>query len=445
MRLLLTFMAMYCLVYNSIAQQWHPATQPGWNLVYNDEFNINYPHTAISDYKNSFIDTTKWHSNMDWYQGPTVKVNDQITLQAPNFASQTNFCRNIIRTEAGAATIRAQHEPAPYRDKVWSWFWSTDNTECKDTVACHDTLISLVRENGIPKRNEKGEYYKFKEVFLNFNYTTGMLMSKPKFKYGYFEMRMKLPRRSAGFQPNFWLWNSTAKVNWSELDIFEIDALENLHTCNVHYQLMENKALTPHYAAKIDKEFDIKNLDTNYHSYAALWTGDKISIYMDTLLVREYNTIAGYQLEPMAIIIDLYNPAASFQRTELADGNYDFVIDYVRVYQSDNNCNQQPTACTYDMAYNGKLVKNFTASGANCTHTVNQNTRYLANDFVVLQAGFQTTTDSLVFEANTTPCASEYRNNLIVNPFPNPSQMSVPEQQAQFYEQRKTKNNEKPD
>jgi len=53
-------------------------------------------------------------------------------------------------------------------------------------------------------------------------------MSKETFKYGYFEIRCKLPKpvspkTNKGKGPNFWLWASNSRVTWSEIDIFEFN------------------------------------------------------------------------------------------------------------------------------------------------------------------------------------------------------------------------------
>ena len=84
-----------------------------------------------------------------------------------------------------------------------------------------------------------------------FHYSNQMLYSKHAYKYGYSEIRFRLPyyddfRKLYGIGPNFWLWGDIDKCPkyQNEIDVFEYDGAHtalpfykiNYYSTNIHYQ-----------------------------------------------------------------------------------------------------------------------------------------------------------------------------------------------------------------
>ena len=158
------------------------------------------------------------------------------------------------------------------------------------------------------------------------DYTSGMVSSHDKFsfKYGYAEMRGKIPKGN-GFWPNFWLLPQNK--NWPpELDIAEF---VGSNTSNVHQTLHYDKGghqTSSGYCGGAD-------FSAEYHTYAVEWSPLKIVWYVDGKECRRY-TGEGIPTEPMYLTATLAIGAAW---TVGPDGSTPFPstfdIDYIKVWQ----------------------------------------------------------------------------------------------------------------
>ncbi len=164
-------------------------------------------------------------------------------------------------------------------------------------------------------------------------YTTGAVTTQGLFaqKYGYFEMRAKMPKGD-GFWPAFWLMPTSGQWS-SEIDIVEF---------------IGDKPDTPHYAfhyghsqknqhslaAKAGKD-----LSHDYNTYGLKWTANKLEFYLNGQLMHKINgsNIVGKADSPMYVILNL---ALASQNTgwikgvaRATDLSQDYSIDYIRVYK----------------------------------------------------------------------------------------------------------------
>jgi beta-glucanase (GH16 family) len=129
------------------------------------------------------------------------------------------------------------------------------------------------------------------------NYTAGMVYTLGHFSqtYGYFEVKAKLPPATVkGLQTSLWLWpvNSNAYGStWpdsGEIDIAEwYSQYPNLEIPYIHYVEAGGKNSDP----DVTNDYCSVSNITGYNTYAALWTSDSITIYMDgqTCLVDRWN------------------------------------------------------------------------------------------------------------------------------------------------------------
>jgi beta-glucanase (GH16 family) len=182
------------------------------------------------------------------------------------------------------------------------------------------------------------------------NYTSGKLLSIGNFSqtYGHFEARVKVPS-SAGTWPAFWMLPNVG--NWPSTG--EIDILECANANPVtwfgtlHFANSGGTHISLGYTWN-----DPTPLSDDYHIYAAYWTTDSISWYIDNVLRGTVTKTAlinaggvwPFDSQNFYIILNL---AIGGQFTGETPDPTQFplsmLVDYVRVYNN-NAC----SSCTYD-------------------------------------------------------------------------------------------------
>ena len=102
-------------------------------------------------------------------------------------------------------------------------------SECGVTHANEKQIYT--RENAIFKNGTlvlKAEYKQnttnfwtggYTTIKQSYDYLSGAIEFLKPFKYGYFEIRCKLPKANYGNFPAFWLWSGGKR--YSEIDVFE--------------------------------------------------------------------------------------------------------------------------------------------------------------------------------------------------------------------------------
>lgn len=249
-----------------------------------------------------------------------------------------------------------------------------------------------------------------------FSYTTpAMFESYRKFKYGYFEIRCKIPYIDTanytirGIGPNFWLYRGIAGGTpyWSEIDVFEFYNKKIINppttykspffaSCS-HFQRCENTDICPHWGASSTKYL---NNTGNYHKYAAWWSPDKIEYYYDDQLF--YTTIQKQDsMAAQAIILDINifsnDTALSPVPSSLFPFNYD--IDYVKVYQLNQRCSTDTSFCSFNPStFNFSLYKTITFGDGSCNLTINSGSPliFLSTDGFTLNPGTEITSGTEV-------------------------------------------------
>lgn len=191
------------------------------------------------------------------------------------------------------------------------------------------------------------------------------------FKYGYLEIRAKVPT-GLGVWPSFWLKSDTTaggeelaeklgynadSVYETEADIFEVFgsgvAVPNLHKWwKTQEQIDEYGGLRVQ--SGTEHTYDIS--DGGWHTYGMLWTPHEISMFVDGTCYMSYNLndnfynsktedvdMSGFH-NPLSIIFNnhLFTPAYTSSDGGAWAKNYTvtddftsaiFDIDYVRLYQ----------------------------------------------------------------------------------------------------------------
>ena len=160
-----------------------------------------------------------------------------------------------------------------------------------------------------------------KRAMNGYPYASGIVTSlnRPKFSYGYFEIRCQIPKGQAEW-PAFWLTDDVTL----ELDVFEAlgaDPHSIYQTAHVQQrQVYQHTVNGPDYSA-------------GYHTYAIDWQPTHVKWYIDGVETASYN--AAIPSDPMWICIvnavggDWGGPA-----TSATPNSVNFNIDYVRVYDT---------------------------------------------------------------------------------------------------------------
>jgi len=320
---LLLLIFIFQLPFNYLFCQ-YPPENPDYNLVFDDEFH----YTSKDTLANNWFSTWPWNqkSYIEMCGIQKVSNNDYLAYRTDNF-------KNCI-LDGNQLTLVSKKEN--YIGKVW------DRWICKDSGN-----LQHCRKYPV-------------DSLVPFKYTTGMLISKKQFKYGYFEVQCKLPAPHGlyelkGLGPNFWLFpvnpGMIDSINYSEIDIFEFagefDGFINYHTCNSHFRKCKPGNVpasqdTLIYQTRIN-ENDYGHVEfSRKHTFGAEWTPQKIIFFIDKIPIYETNSLQTLYtrpelMPPMNIILDINHPTVNFctlTDTLYTKFPYNFEIDYVRVYQT---------------------------------------------------------------------------------------------------------------
>lgn len=160
-------------------------------------------------------------------------------------------------------------------------------------------------------------------------FTAGMLSTEKSFqqRYGYFEVRAKVPALTGGW-PAFWLLGQPG--TYDEIDVFEVLAGE---PAVQHGGQQWGKAAT---GPKESQRYDVKaeDLSKDFHVYGVLWTPSVIVYYRDDSEIARF-TNNGLHL-PLYLIVSIgtdgdWNRKKGFFASPDAKG--DLLVDYVRAYK----------------------------------------------------------------------------------------------------------------
>lgn len=156
-----------------------------------------------------------------------------------------------------------------------------------------------------------------------YRYTSGMITTQPSFsqRYGYFEMRAKLPR-GKGVWPAFWLL--PADLSWPP----EIDVMESVGDPGVVYTTYHSKAVEKPVGGREHR------VDPDaFHTYAVAWDPEHIAWFIDGREVRRERT-PGDMHKPMYMLANIAiggDWAGEPDRTTPFPAR--MMIDYIRAYR----------------------------------------------------------------------------------------------------------------
>lgn len=193
---------------------------------------------------------------------------------------------------------------------------------------------NIVIENGILKlvsKNEPGEYPVLSKdeegneylILRHFDYTSGWIQTKQKYKHGLFEIRCKLPE-GKGLWPAFWLFGGHPN---EEIDVFEYlgEAPNKIH-CSVHYpeNNLQHNVITAN--GYFSDDFNV--IRGQWDENLILWflndVPNPISVWLGSLNVKE-SVIAN-----MAVASEGCFGSTGPDSTTLFPSSFE--IDYIRIW-----------------------------------------------------------------------------------------------------------------
>jgi hypothetical protein len=349
----------------------------------------------------NYLDTNKWSQKWQWNVSDSVAYTTTDTVDIgyrkwykptiPPLTVPADYPYDTTNFKTSGGILSLYQRKENYSGNCWEWPSCGNSSVCNVPPGTCDPNTNTCWHSG----------------YKQFQYTTGMLLSKYRYKYGFYEIKFKLPasvtapyKYSAG--PNFWLWQSGDTVNYSEIDIFEINGRNNIYTCNAHYRRYPQ-------TAEADKKSyfftDSTGISGNVWHYAGcLWTGTQVAYYLDgsVIAVMDHPQIREDSLIPMQMIIDINAPVHHlgeiFDPTYSVD--YQYQIDYVKVWQLSEDCSTDKSYCSAfnPATYVSRLYKSITIGGSGCTDAVTNtaNLGLYATDYVLLDEGFSIDGNSTV-------------------------------------------------
>lgn len=271
------------------------------------------------------------------------------------------------------------------------------------------------------------------DSIVPFKFSGAMMLGKYKYKYGYFEMRFRLPNINNGspynaYGPNFWMWASDNHAVYSEIDIFEMNGTTWQMDMNFHYRkqytptmnwqdtafwhgIGSSITVTSPYPNKFSGPYN----GGTWHTVGCEWTPDYIDTYYDSNdTTRRFSVtkLPINQLTAMPLIIDNYMPAAQYCipfNNSFTQAPFTYDIDYVKVYQVKQvvNCTTTPGNFlnTSSSTYQSILYRDLTIGGVGGSAIFSNGSHHLAGqDFVLLQEGFEASGASTTVIVSTKRC-----------------------------------------
>lgn len=194
-----------------------------------------------------------------------------------------------------------------------------------DPFKVRDGILSIVASRTPPE---------LKPLLFDNEYVSGILTTQKSFsqKYGYFEIRSKIPF-GVGVWPAFWLLANNG--GWPP----EIDVLEG------RGQRPGDVVMTTHwripatgFVQRCGFDFSVPNAWADFHDYGVLWQRDRLVYFIDRKPVSDIKVPSSFE-DPMYMIVNLAMGAKLFGGVGFVDAQsppvVEFQIDRISAYQID--------------------------------------------------------------------------------------------------------------
>ena len=189
-----------------------------------------------------------------------------------------------------------------------------------------------------------------------------------KFRYGYFEIRCKLPVHQGAF-PAFWLQSSCdtcANKFYEEIDIFEYSwwlsspsnpdhvlseiGSKRCYTCGFYFNDTDT-SYSNHSYARINTLIPNHCSDLDqYHRISCEWMPDHVIWFFDDIVMNEYYNKDNIPHRPLYLKTNYAIDGYYDHEEEPWIGPGEMVIDYIKVYQLEWDCyTDEIVTCQLDL------------------------------------------------------------------------------------------------
>ena len=383
-------------------------------LLYSNKYKAQSPNTdALFDTvfvdEFTYMNTSNWNAIYPWGSFLNSNISTYpnspgtvaICPTSPNFPSalagpngNLNDTNNFkFRNVSGLTyiSLTGQKESTPKAMQIWKKWYACSGGTCTPHATC--TLPCW----GCNCVRDSLQYFK---------YTNAMLGSKKVVKYGYIEIKFRVPELdnpsltynsyfSSG--PTFWMFGSTASQPYSELDIYEIDASNCLFTNNWHVYTggASNHNNNPYPNKQIFPPQPDHNINVGqWHTAGVNWTPKYLDYYLDDNLVRRQDRDSVALLDSMYIYIENYIPnilGCVGIDTVNTPFPMHYDIDYIKIWQPKLDCNTDKVYTNVTQSsYEPKLYKSLIIGGTGYSATFTSSfTHFASNNGIELNEGFE--------------------------------------------------------
>lgn len=197
------------------------------------------------------------------------------------------------------------------------------------------------------------------------HYYSGALESIDKFRYGFFEIRCKLPVHRGAF-PAFWLWGGCSENNagcddphYEEIDIFEytwsiIDSVDNTYSQEDIYNKCYTMGLyynTTGSSNNLSEECSVARIYSilsedgtsmnDWNTFGCLWMPDKVEWYINGKMVNSYYNVDSIPNHELYLIANYAIDYHMYKDGIYYDVSDTMRIDYIRAYQPIWDCDKE--------------------------------------------------------------------------------------------------------
>lgn len=210
-----------------------------------------------------------------------------------------------------------------------------ENDNNTPVVYFADNSFSFNDYEGILKIITSDEPVKIKHIdssgmnwgYFKIPYRTGQIDSNQYFKqkYGFFEIRSKLPDQIGQF-PAFWLATTNA---WPpEIDIYEVNTTKGFHKLEttVHWGKTPNNKRNTY-------THRVKDVSKEFHRYALEWEENHMRFFYDRILIREITDKEILKEFEYRMHIIINGSVLANEKPEKAKYPNTYYVDYIKAYK----------------------------------------------------------------------------------------------------------------
>ncbi|MFM0340723.1 family 16 glycosylhydrolase [Paraburkholderia fungorum] len=229
-----------------------------------------------------------------------------------------------------------------YRTDQWKQGLNSVQTPANVSVANGNMVVSLLKQDTPNVQTSSG--------MITQHYTGGGLISKQRFRYGYYEISAKI-NSTPGWHSSFWLQEGDGSTTYTtdrrtEIDVFEINSASLTYIQHNLFKWYPPFSGSGGAAEVTTNPYVYSGFATGgayvgsdfskaYHTYGVDWEENSITFYIDGVAVTKSPTPIPYS--PSA---DTHDPV-SIWLTDVATGSLptasadQIYFDYVRYWQKD--------------------------------------------------------------------------------------------------------------